>query len=73
MEVQDQIKKFTEFIDTSVKDDLIENIKKDNKYLLIDFTELIKFEPALAEDILEEPEETVKAAEIAIEQFDRAP
>ncbi|MBR9700001.1 minichromosome maintenance protein MCM [Candidatus Woesearchaeota archaeon] len=70
MEVQDQIQKFSEFIDGSCKEQLIERIKKDEKFLLIDFSELIKFEPDLAEEILEQPEETIKAAEIAIEQFD---
>ena len=70
MEVQDQINKLTEFVDTFYKGKLIENIKKDRKYISFDFSELSKFEPELAEDVLERPEETIKASEIAISQFD---
>jgi len=70
MEVQEQINKFTEFIETFYKEQLIENLKKDSKLLNFDFSELSKFEPELATEVLEQPEETIKAAEIAIEQFD---
>ena len=70
MEVQEQIKQFTEFIESFCREQLIERLKKDEKFLLIDFTELIKFSPGVAEDLLEQPEEVIKAAEIAVEQFD---
>jgi replicative DNA helicase Mcm len=70
MEVQEQIKKFGEFIENSCKDQLVERIKKDEKYLLLDFSELIKSDHELANLLLEEPEEIIKAVEIAIEQFD---
>ncbi len=70
MEAQEQIKKFTEFVEEFCKEQLLKRIKKDEKFLLIDFSELIKFDPELAENVLEQPEETIKAAEIAIEQFD---
>lgn len=70
MEAKDKIKKFVGLIEDYYKDQLLQRIKKDEKYLLIDFSEIIKFDHELAEDILEEPEETIKAAEIAVEQFD---
>ncbi|MCK5282303.1 MAG: minichromosome maintenance protein MCM [Nanoarchaeota archaeon] len=70
MEVQEQIKKFTELIEGFYKEQLLNRIKNDEKFLLIDFSELIKFEPEIADDLLEQPDEVIKAAEIAIEQFD---
>jgi replicative DNA helicase Mcm len=70
MEAQEQIQKFVELVESVYKDQLMEHIKKDRKYLIIDFSDLIKFEPGLADDLLEQPEEVIKAAEIAIEQFD---
>lgn len=71
MEVQEQIKQFTDFIEKTCKEQLIERIKKDEKFLLIDYSEMIKLVPPdLTENLLERPEEVIKAAEIAIEQFD---
>jgi len=70
MDVATQIKKFGEFIETNYYNTLIENIRKGQKVLIIDFNELVKFDPVLADLLLEQPEEVVKAAEISIEQFD---
>lgn len=70
MDIQEQIKKFTELIEGFYKKQLLERIKKDEKFLLIDFSELIKFEPELADALLEQPEEIIKAAETAVEEFD---
>jgi len=70
MEAQKQIEKFKEFIEKNYIGDLTNNIRKDLKFLVIDFSELSKFDIELADLLLENPEETVKAAEIAIEQFD---
>lgn len=70
MEIQEQIKKFGEFIEGFYKEQLLKRIKKDERFLLIDFSELTKFEPELADDLLDAPEEVIKAAEIAIEQLD---
>jgi replicative DNA helicase Mcm len=70
MEVQEQIQKFNEFIESICKQQLLERIKKDMHFLVIDFSELSRFSPELADALLEQPEEVIKAAEIAVEQFD---
>ncbi|MDO8480586.1 MAG: LAGLIDADG family homing endonuclease, partial [Nanoarchaeota archaeon] len=70
MEVQEQIQGFQDFIETFLKERLIEQIKKDKRFLLIEASELQKFSPDLIDDLIEHPEDTIKAAEIAIEQFD---
>ncbi|MBU4502713.1 MAG: minichromosome maintenance protein MCM [Nanoarchaeota archaeon] len=65
-----QIDKFNEFIEVTYKDILPELIKKEKKSLVIDFGVLAKHDHNLAEELLEEPEETIKAAEYALSQFD---
>ena len=66
----EQIEKFQEFVEQSYQKDLHYNLAKGYSFLIIDFFELTKFDPRLADQLLEEPEETIKAAEIALEQFD---
>ncbi len=70
MDAAEQINKFQEHLETNQKTDLLESIRLGKKFLNIDFVELSKFSPELAEDLLETPEETLKAGEIAIERFD---
>jgi replicative DNA helicase Mcm len=69
MEVTEQIRKFEEFFEFSYKNDLLEIFRTGQKFVVVDFAELSKFEPTLAELILDQPEETIKAAEIAITQL----
>ena len=70
IDAAEQIEKFQEFFEQSYQKELHENINKGHQFLLIDFFELTKYDPKLADQLLEEPEETVKAAEMALEQFD---
>jgi len=70
MDVDEQIKIFKEFIEQNYYPQLLEIVRKGLKFIVLDFSELIKFNPDLAEEILESPEELIKAAEIAIKEFD---
>jgi len=70
MEVSEQIEKFKEFIDLHYKEELQNLIRKDRKSLIIDFNLLSKFDPELSEILLYDPEEIIRAAEIALEHFD---
>ena len=70
MDVAEQIKKFQEFIEATCLAELLERVRKGEEFIEIDFIELAKFSPELADLILEQPEETLKAAEIAITNFD---
>ena len=70
LNVLDQIKRFQEFIDGNYYNSLLENARKGNKFLLIDFAELSKYDPDLATELIDAPEDTIKAVEKAIEQFD---
>src|SRR3989338_6706345 len=70
MEAAEQIRQFTEFVDTYEKKQLLERLKKDEKFLVFDFSNLVRFSSDLSQDTLEHPEEAIKAAEISIEHFD---
>ncbi len=70
LNVIEQIKRFQDFIDSNYYTSLLENARKGNKFLLIDFAELSKYDPDLATELLDAPEETIKAIEKSIEQFD---
>ncbi|MBW2974615.1 ATP-binding protein [Candidatus Woesearchaeota archaeon] len=70
MEAQKQIEKFKDLIEKSYLAVLNDNLRKDRKFLVIDFNELSRFDPELADILLEQPEDTIKAAEIAVDQLD---
>ena len=70
IDASEQIKLFQEFLESSYYSQIVENLRKDNKYVVIDFAELSKFDLDLANELLEDPENTIKAVELAVEQFD---
>ena len=70
MNAEEQIKKFQEFIEESYKPRVLEAVSAGKSFVKMDFTDLSKFDPAIAEELLNEPEETLKAIEIACGQID---
>ena len=70
MDAVEQIKQFKEFLEEIYKAELSEGVRKGLTFISLNFDELSKFNPDLAEDLLDMPEETIKAAELAVEQFD---
>jgi replicative DNA helicase Mcm len=70
VEVSEQINLFYEFLDAEYHAELVKQASKGQKFLKIDFALLSKFNPELAELLLENPEEIIKAAELAIANFD---
>jgi len=70
MEVDEQIKVFKEFIEQNYYPQLLEAVRKGQPYLVLDFAELIKFNTEICEETLEHPEELLKAAELAVKEFD---
>ena len=70
MDAAEQIKKFGELFEDTYKEQLLTNIRKDKQFLVVEFTELSKFDPDLANILLDQPEEVIKAAELAVEQLD---
>lgn len=70
LEVSEQIRLFKEFIEQHYHAQLLEANRKGKISLVISFTDLLKFNTELAEELTERPEEVLKAAEIAIKEFD---
>ncbi len=70
IDASEQIKRFQDFIESSYPNKISENLRKDKKFIEVDFSELSKFDIDLANELLENPEDTIKAAEIAVEQLD---
>jgi len=70
MEVDEQIKIFREFIEQNCYPQLLEAVRKGESFLVLDFSHLVKFNTEITDEILEAPEELLKAAEIAVKEFD---
>ncbi|MBW2991017.1 minichromosome maintenance protein MCM [Candidatus Woesearchaeota archaeon] len=70
MDVSEQINLFYKFIEAEYYKDLVRQTSRGDKFLKIDFNALSKFNPELAELLLEKPDEIVKAAELAVDSFD---
>ena len=69
---QTSIAKFEEFFSTSYKDDVFEILEKypDERSLSVDYEALEMFDPALADLLIDKPEEVINAAQIAIKNID---
>ncbi len=70
MDPIDQIKKFEEFIESTSYAELLEKDRKGEYFIVLDFNELSKFDIELADCLLENPDEVIKAAEMSIENFE---
>jgi len=70
LEVSEQINLFHKFVETEYYEALLRQVSMGQKFLKIDFNVLSKFNPELAELLLENPDEIIKAAELAIDGFD---
>lgn len=69
MNVEEQIQKFSEFFDKYYKAKIAEQVRMGENYFEFNFSTLSKFDPELADMILENPEDLIKGMELAIEQF----
>ncbi len=70
MDASEEILLFQEFFETILYEELLERVRTGKKFIVVDFAELSKFNPELADNLLENPDETIKAAELAVERFD---
>ncbi|MFH1439002.1 MAG: minichromosome maintenance protein MCM [Candidatus Woesearchaeota archaeon] len=70
MEVNELIRKSHEFIEANYQQQLFENVRQGKKFLVIDFKDISKFNIDMAEELLERPEDTIKAIELSLKDFD---
>ncbi len=65
-----QIGLWFEFIQQHYHGPLLENARKGDRFLVIDFPSIASFNPGMADALLDDPENMLKAASLAVEQFD---
>jgi len=70
MDATELIRKIQEFFEKTYYAELLEKIRKNEKFMQVDFSKLSAFNPEIADLLLDHPEEILKAAELAIEQID---
>ncbi len=70
MNADEQIKKLQEFIEETYKAGLLESVSAGKNFFNIDFSELSKFDPTIAEELLNNPSDSIKAIELACKQID---
>lgn len=70
VDIQDQISKFQEFLDLKYNDSILEAIKTGKRSVSINFSDLVKFDHELAEQLISDPEDILKSFEIALQQFE---
>ncbi len=70
MELGDQIKGFQEFFQAERYDELLERARTGKHHLIVEFGQLAQHNPDLAGLLLDQPDETIKAAEMAVKAFD---
>jgi replicative DNA helicase Mcm len=70
MEPAKQIEVFKEFFDAAIKPQVLEAINSDAGFFVVDFQQLAGWDPELANDLLEDPENVLKAASIAVSQIE---
>ncbi len=70
MNADEQTRIFKEFLEKFYYPPLLETVRKGENFLRIDFMELAKFSPEIVEELLEHPEEIIKAGENAVKEFD---
>jgi replicative DNA helicase Mcm len=70
MEITEQIEKFHEFFEVVYSEPLHAAISKGEKFLVVNFSDLSKYNLDLAQELIENPDDVLRACEISIEQFD---
>ncbi|PIY60543.1 hypothetical protein COY95_01220, partial [Candidatus Woesearchaeota archaeon CG_4_10_14_0_8_um_filter_47_5] len=74
LDVAQQVQRFKAFFEsTPYHKTILENFRAGKPYVVVDFFDLTKYDPQIAEYVLEEPEEIFKAAEIAGEDLEVPP
>jgi replicative DNA helicase Mcm len=70
MDASDIIQRMRDFLEKVYLQDLLEKSRLGENFLIVDFSELSKVDIELADLLLDQPEEVIKAGEIAVEQLD---
>jgi replicative DNA helicase Mcm len=69
MDAATLISKMQEFLDKTYNAQILERVRKGEKSAMLEFAALAVFDPELADLFLDQPEEVLKAGELAVEQL----
>ncbi|RLE47618.1 AAA family ATPase [Candidatus Woesearchaeota archaeon] len=70
MDSSEMIQKVQEFLEKTQLEKLLEQVRLGENFLVVDFSELAKFDLELADLLLDQPDDVFKAGEIAVSQLD---
>ncbi len=70
LDENEQIRRFQDFFEEIYKTRIMESISRGSSFVLVDFSDLTRYDPELAEALLNSPEQCIKATDYAIEQLD---
>jgi len=70
MDSHEQVQKAKDFLDASYEKKIHDLVGKGITTLVVSFHNLIKFDPELADTLLETPEDVIRAFELAIEDYE---
>jgi replicative DNA helicase Mcm len=70
MDASEEINRFKDFLDEYYSKIIAENFRTGRNYIVLDFLELLKFDTDLADSLLDNPEDSIKNAEMAIQQYE---
>ncbi len=70
MDATEQITRFKEFFETHYEKDLAARVQQERNAIGVDFNLLAQHDIELAEKLIQDPENLIKAAELTLEQFD---
>ncbi len=70
MDAADMIRKFKEFFEQYYYGELLEALRKGERHMGIDFQKLVRFDPQLGDLVLDQPQDALKAGELAVREFD---
>ena len=65
MDTAELIQQYKNFLEKEYQAKILDNRRTDKPYLEVDFKKLIKFDHEIAEELLDDPEENIKAIETA--------
>src|SRR3989344_7296158 len=70
MEISEQVERFKDFVGAYYKIKLHEAVQSGKRSIVCDFALLSEFDVELAEELLDDPENLIRAAELSLESFD---
>ncbi len=70
MEIATVINRMHEFFEKYYHAEIVENSRQSRKFINASFKTLSMFDPEIADSLLDQPEEIIKAAELAVDEFE---